>query len=460
MIISIEVPVFKGQFLQQCINSVLKQSSNAWELSIVWDGGDLLSKKILDQVNSRGHPNIKIYFTKNQGIAKARAFLSNLNSHPYILPLDDDDELAPNAIELFIKTASENPWASLIRGRRGFINEKSEIVDEPQWFPFAPRNYYKGMVTDIFNQSQPYLIRRTAYEKTYGWRGFNDFMHAGEDCDIFLQLEELAHFELIDELLYYYRLHNDRASNELTSAAAFEMWRRLADESLIRMQLNLVRRNNNPPFVYEEKEKIVYTLQDVDFIVDNNSPLTQKLKNAGILSSSIIEVSRVNNHSNWRMEGFKISVKKLILFIDSSVEIQNIESLSKLVAALNESGADLMSPSYNSCISNSVECDFIERSWLIDICILAKREVLLATGGFDNEFLPENLSGIDFCIQARRKGFTCYEVNIPDIIYRQKPKLQWSIIELTPLKKKWRTHIGLLPSSRDLNRYSGEGARL
>ena len=39
MIVSIETPVFKGGWLQRCIDSVLYQSSPQWRLPLPWDGG-------------------------------------------------------------------------------------------------------------------------------------------------------------------------------------------------------------------------------------------------------------------------------------------------------------------------------------------------------------------------------------------------------------------------------------
>src|SRR5208337_5334308 len=223
MQVSIEVPVFKGRFLRPCIDSVLAQTSNAWTLSLLWDGGDQQSREILDKVERERDPRIRVYFADNRGIAGARQFLSGHSTGEYILPLDDDDILPPMAIEHFLQAATEHPWASLIRGRRNFIDVEGDVVNQEPWFPFGPRNYDRGMVTDLFNQSQPYLIRRSAYNRTRGWTGFSDFMGAGEDCDIFLQLEEVAHFELVDEVLYHYRLHDRRTSDALTPAAAFEM---------------------------------------------------------------------------------------------------------------------------------------------------------------------------------------------------------------------------------------------
>ncbi len=250
MIVSIETPVFKGGWLIPCIESVLNQTSPDWEMSMVWDGGDALSRNILEEVERLQHPKITVCFEERKGIARARRFLSGRSRGDYILPLDDDDMLASDAVERLLAAATRMPWAGIIRARRKFIDEEGEIVDMAEWFPFESRHYHRGMVTDLFNHCQPYLIRRAAYEKTAGWEGFEDFMQAGEDCDIFTKIEEVAPVELLDECLYYYRLNSQRASHELKPEGAYEMWRRLADKTIERIGLPLRRANERQPFTY------------------------------------------------------------------------------------------------------------------------------------------------------------------------------------------------------------------
>ena len=197
--------------------------------------------KILEELQAQNHKNIKVYFEENRGIANARHFISERSEGDYILPLDDDDVLTADAVEKLLAFVEAKPWSGIVRGKRKFINEEGRVVDEEPWFPFEPRHYQHGMVTDVFNHSQPYLIKRSLYDRTAGWEGFEDFMFAGEDCDIILKLEELAPIELLNDLLYYYRLNSKRASDSLEVEGAHEMWRRLADKSIARIGLPLER---------------------------------------------------------------------------------------------------------------------------------------------------------------------------------------------------------------------------
>ncbi len=265
--VSVETPVFKGSFLIPCVESALHQTSTDWRLSLLWDGGDDLSRRILERLAALDHPRIAVHFEPNRGIARARRLLSERAGGEFILPLDDDDVLAAEAVERFLAGARSRPWCGIVRARREFIDESGAPVEMDPWFPFEPRHYQDGMVTDLYNHCQPYLIRRAAYARTAGWEGFADFKFAGEDCDIFTKVEEVASIELLDEVLYHYRLHGRRASLWLKPEGALEMWRRLADKTIARAGLPLARSNEVQPFRYRRLPQPRGRQEEIDFVI-------------------------------------------------------------------------------------------------------------------------------------------------------------------------------------------------
>ncbi len=267
MIISIETPVFKGGWLINCIDSVLAQTSPNWKFFLLWDGGDELSKTIMEKLEEMDHPNIKVCFQERNGIAEARRFLTEHSEGEFILPLDDDDILDPNAIEEFIKAISNMPWSGIIRARRRFIDEHGKCFTTQDWFPFEKRQYSSGMTCDLFNHSQPYIFRRSAYEQTSGWEGFSEYQYAGEDCDIFSKIEEVAEIELLDKCLYSYRVHSKRASKDIGDAAAEDMWRRIADRTIKRRFLPLKRVNSKQPFNYIRTNRDTFSRDQIDIVI-------------------------------------------------------------------------------------------------------------------------------------------------------------------------------------------------
>jgi glycosyltransferase involved in cell wall biosynthesis len=399
MIVSVEVPVFKGGWLQRCIDSVLCQNSPHWKLSLLWDGGDRQSRKILEKLKRRRHPNVRVHFAENRGIARARRYLSEHSHGDFILPLDDDDALPFNAVERFLAVAEEKPWSSVIRGQRKIIDEEGKVLDTPPWFPFEKRHYQNGMVMDLNNHAQPYLIRRSAYERTAGWEGFEDFRFAGEDCDIYLKLEETGTIELLDEILYYYRVHEERASLVLTDLGAYEMWRRLADKTIKRIGLPLQRLNDRPPFQYERIQVPEPTPDMVNLV-----PISDGTR------------SLVN-------EGLRQTTRPIVCFVNSAQRDDDATQLEARLAHMRQRDTDLVAA---------------------DNWILARREVVNAVGGIDEGFEQAQAALVDFCLKAWQRDFRCVAVDDTGFANRNGIAQSSTASDRSRLRRKWADYPELL----------------
>ena len=441
MIVSIETPVFKGRMLQRLIDSVLHQSSPNWTFSLLWDGGDLESRRILEKLERQKHRNVTVYFAENRGIARARRFLSDHSWGDYILPVDDDDVLPFHAVERFLEIAKQKPWAAVIRAQRKMIDEEGKVLDAPPWFPFEPRHYQHGMVTDLNNHTHPYLIRRSAYERTSGWEGFEDFGFAGEDCDIYIKLEEVGTVELLDETLYYYRIHPDRASLVLTEHGAYEMWRRLVDKTIARIGLPLKRVTERPPFAYERLPRPEPTAAMVDVVILADAAtrsqaelLAASLQQAGISRDAmrITELPDVRTLN----EGIQRGVLPFVCILDATIRPECAGGIPRLLRLMHEHEADLAAPKLiaedgavvwanprfedgNRPVSNNHGCaisipsDHITgAAWVGERMMIARREVVRAVGGLDEGFDDTRTALVDFSLRARQRQFKCMYLGV------------------------------------------------
>ncbi|MEO7976559.1 glycosyltransferase [Flavobacterium sp.] len=478
--VSIEVPVFKGDWLIPCIDSVLNQTVNQWVLYLVWDEGDALSQHILQIIDQLNHPRLKVFFKKNQGIARSRHFLSSIANEDYIIPLDDDDMLNVTIVEDLTREAILKPWASIIRARRRYIDENGDLVDMPDWFPFEQRKYQHGMVTDIFNHCQPTLLSRKAYTSTSGWEGFPDFYYAGEDCDIYLKLEEKGTVELYDKVLYYYRLNAKRTSHLLLPKGAYEMWRRLADKSIARIGLPLRRVNTQPPFIYERTSSSVYTKEMIDFVInfaadEKELPGAQKyldqclnsLKRMGIKDSSIYVINEKKSCSENRNYGFSLTKQLLICFIDYKTEIIHEESLNKMLSFMTTYNADLVGPrvvtaehtffstrpyfneNHQPIFDGINESDdgryqYIgEVPWLPSTFLIVKREVIKSINGFDETYGVGQLEDVDFCLKARARNFKCMYAGTTSVLHHNGQRIDYHEENFKQFILKWGAHKAL-----------------
>ena len=117
---SIIVPVYNcEQYLEKCLNSLLKQSYKNIEIILINDGSNDNSEKIClnyKKLDSR----IKYYKKDNGGVSSARNLGINVCNGDYITFLDSDDYLDIDTIE-FINNYINKSDIDLIR--YGFIKE-------------------------------------------------------------------------------------------------------------------------------------------------------------------------------------------------------------------------------------------------------------------------------------------------------------------------------------------------
>lgn len=97
--ISILVPIYNVEkYLSRCIESVLSQNFTDYELILVNDGSTDKSGKICDKYNSKYPEKIKLIHKENGGHNSARLVGFKKASGKYIMFLDSDDYLLPNAL--------------------------------------------------------------------------------------------------------------------------------------------------------------------------------------------------------------------------------------------------------------------------------------------------------------------------------------------------------------------------
>lgn len=103
MEISVIIPIYnKESYIENCAKSLLAQDFDDYEIIIVDDGSNDKSGEILDSI-ANTDSKIKIYHTPNQGVTAARKFGYDHSSGRYIMFVDADDELLPDAMRHMYK---------------------------------------------------------------------------------------------------------------------------------------------------------------------------------------------------------------------------------------------------------------------------------------------------------------------------------------------------------------------
>lgn len=106
--ISLVVPVYKSQmYLRQCVDSIVGQTFQDFELILVDDGSPDGSADICDDY-AKKDSRITVIHQSNGGQTKARKAGLKKAKGEYIYFIDSDDWLEPNALEVACKSAVEN----------------------------------------------------------------------------------------------------------------------------------------------------------------------------------------------------------------------------------------------------------------------------------------------------------------------------------------------------------------
>lgn len=104
--ISVIIPVYNTEkYLRQCLNSVMSQSIQNFEIIIVDDGSTDSSREIIREFHDRYPDRIRSIFQRNRGQSVARNTALNVAIGRYIMFVDSDDYIGENYIRILYETA-------------------------------------------------------------------------------------------------------------------------------------------------------------------------------------------------------------------------------------------------------------------------------------------------------------------------------------------------------------------
>lgn len=143
---SVMVPAYKRQFLGECIDSILNQTYDDFELIVVNDA----SPEDLDSV-VKAYDDPRLRYFVNEKNCGAIDVVDNWNiclSHAkgdYVICMGDDDRLLPNCLEEYNRLIATYPGLGVYHAWTEIINEKSVVIDMQE-----PRPLYEDVYSMIW----------------------------------------------------------------------------------------------------------------------------------------------------------------------------------------------------------------------------------------------------------------------------------------------------------------------
>lgn len=135
MKVSIVVPVYNVEkYLNECVDSLLKQTYKNIEIILVDDGSTDSSGNICDEYLEKYPDIIKVVHKRNEGLGYARNSGLEIAGGHYVTFVDSDDYADEDLVEVLV-SAAENKKADVVIGGFKRVTNRGEIVFREKYSP-------------------------------------------------------------------------------------------------------------------------------------------------------------------------------------------------------------------------------------------------------------------------------------------------------------------------------------
>jgi glycosyltransferase involved in cell wall biosynthesis len=205
-LISVIIPCYNhGAYLSEALASIRQQEYPTIEVVVVDDGSTDMTQDVV-----KSHPWVKYIYQVNQGLSAARNKGVMHSCGQYIVFLDADDWLLPNALTINAQYLRANPNLALVSGGHNKVFIVNGLVEKcirkvsTNHYEHLLRGNYIGMPASVMFQR---------------WV-FDSFVHdttlrASEDYDLYLRIARLHPVGHHNQLIAAYRLHASNMSSNV-----------------------------------------------------------------------------------------------------------------------------------------------------------------------------------------------------------------------------------------------------
>ena len=199
-LVSVIIPCYnQAHFLDEAIESVLAQAYAHFEIVVVDDG----STDNTSQVAAR-YPGVRCIRQSNQGLAAARNTGLRESNGRYLVFLDADDRLLPNALEIGVKELNSHPESALAFGRFHLIDAAGKSLTK-QLPRYVGKDHYRELLLNNFIWTTAVVIyRRSVFQFV---RGFDPIADGSEDYHLYLRVAQKFPIHYHDQTVSEYRQH-------------------------------------------------------------------------------------------------------------------------------------------------------------------------------------------------------------------------------------------------------------
>lgn len=214
--LSVIVPVYKAEkYLRRCVDSILAQTFQDYEIILVDDGSPDNCGVICDEYAS-ADSRIKVMHKKNGGVSSARNAGIDVASGEYLAFVDSDDYIAPAMYEKLIDAADSADKDIAICNFMMHFSDSEYPQNTLAVRDDIKINIANLIMSDVGSGSVNMVINRNVL----GDLRYPVGIRNGEDYWFLLRLfSKTARIVKIDEPLYYYNRENEESLTHMLNAS-------------------------------------------------------------------------------------------------------------------------------------------------------------------------------------------------------------------------------------------------
>ena len=274
-LISVIVPVYKvEEYLPQCLDSICGQTYQNLEILLVDDGSPDRCGEICDQYAARDS-RIRVLHKQNGGLSDARNAGMQQMSGSYLMFVDSDEMLPPDAVQTLFETA---------------LSENAELVigDHRRFSEILPEENSKKNIVEVHRLTGSEAMRDMLQNGCAAWaRLYQREIHQhipfpvgeiNEDEAIAIQiLENCTHVVKTSAVVYYYRCRPESITTS-DFAAPKMAWSKHCAENLKYIQAHHPSLESDAAARY--RGSLLWSLTEIALSDENYAGETQALLSA------------------------------------------------------------------------------------------------------------------------------------------------------------------------------------